>query len=120
MLILGYAALGVFTGLFSNMFGVGGGIIMVPAMVLLFGMSQKGAQGASLAIMIPMALTGAIRYFGNPAMTFNLKMALIVAAFGVVGAFAGSWIASVASALVLRRMFACVMIVAAVQMLLKK
>jgi uncharacterized protein len=72
---LGVALLGAFTGMASGLFGVGGGIVLVPGLVLLFGMTQQSAQGISLATMVPLALVNAFTYFRQGA--FKLDAASI-------------------------------------------
>jgi uncharacterized membrane protein YfcA len=57
-----YIVLGLVSGVFSSTFGVGSGILMIPALVMMFEFTQKSAQGICLAVMAPMALVGAIRY----------------------------------------------------------
>lgn len=51
--ILLYVALGVVAGVLSGLIGVGGGVIIVPALVLMFGLSQPEAQGTTLALLVP-------------------------------------------------------------------
>lgn len=109
---------GLACGIFSALFGVGAGIIMVPSLVLLGGLPQKSAQGVALAIMVPMALAGAIRYKLNPEIHMDLRIILLLSAGGVVGAIAGTWIVARIPGLVLRRMFAVIMVIAAVKMFL--
>ncbi len=113
-----YILVGVLCGVFSAMFGVGSGIIMIPALVLLFHFPQKTAQGTCLAAMVPMALAGAIRYKMNAAIPVDLRVVGWIALGGVAGAVIGAYIAGVLSGPLLRKMFAVVMIVAAVRMLL--
>ncbi|MFB2892620.1 TSUP family transporter [Aerosakkonemataceae cyanobacterium BLCC-F50] len=84
LLLIGLAA-----GVAGGMFGIGGGAIMVPAMVLLMGMDQKFATGTSIAAQIlPIGILGAIVYYreGN----LNLKHALFIAAGLVVGNLFGA------------------------------
>jgi len=119
MTVLWVCLIGLVAGLFGSLFGVGGGIIMVPAMVLLLAMPQKAAQGMSLAVMVPMAITSAVRYWMTPSMTFDLRMAAVMAAMAVGGALVGSAFVVHVPALLLRRLFACVMIATAVRMLWK-
>jgi hypothetical protein len=57
-----YVLLGAVVGVFSGLFGVGGGIIMVPFLVLFASQTQQMAQGISLAVMVPTALGNALRY----------------------------------------------------------
>jgi len=112
-----YVLLGVVCGIFGAMFGVGSGIIMVPALVLLFGLLQKSAQGTCLAVMVPMALVGALRYKWNPDIHMDLSIIALLSAGAVVGALIGSSIAGALSGSLLRKMFAVVMIAVAVKML---
>ncbi|XWK90634.1 MAG: TSUP family transporter [Phormidium sp.] len=84
LLLIGLAA-----GVAGGMFGIGGGAIMVPAMVLLMGMDQKFATGTSIAAQIlPIGILGAIVYHreGN----LNIKHALLIAAGLVVGNLFGA------------------------------
>lgn len=88
LLIIGLAA-----GVAGGMFGIGGGAIMVPAMVLLLGMDQKFATGTSIAAQIlPIGLLAAIVYHrsGN----LNFKHALIIALGLVIGNFFGALFAN--------------------------
>ena len=74
----GFLGLGAVVGLFSGLFGVGGGIIMVPALVLVAGYTQHMAQGISLGAMVFTAIAGAFRYFkgGNLDLTVAALLAL--------------------------------------------
>lgn len=88
LLLIGLAA-----GVAGGMFGIGGGAIMVPAMVLLMGMDQKFATGTSIAAQIlPIGLLGAAVYYrsGN----INIKYAVIIAVGLVVGNLFGALFAS--------------------------
>lgn len=58
--ILGLVVLGFITGVLSGILGVGGGIVIVPMLILLFGQSDVAAKGTSLAMMIPTAISGTI------------------------------------------------------------
>ena len=114
-----YVILGISVGVFSSTFGVGSGIVLIPALVLIFSVPQKSAQGICLAVMVPMALVGAMRYRLNPEIVMDLKIIVMLSAFGVVGAYLGSGIAAYVSASVLRKLFAVIMIAAAIKMLMK-
>jgi len=113
-----YILVGLACGIFSATFGVGSGIILVPALVLIFALPQKSAQGICLAAMVPMALAGAIRYKMNPDIRVDMWIVGLLAVGGVVGAVIGASIAGRVSGLMLRRMFAIIMIIAAVRMLM--
>ena len=81
--------IGLVAGIAGGMFGIGGGAIMVPAMVLLMGMDQKFATGTSIAAQIlPIGLLGAIVYHRNG--NLNIKHALMIAAGLVVGNLFGA------------------------------
>ena len=113
-----YVVAGLVCGTFSAVFGVGSGIILVPTLVLIFSLGQKSAQGICLAAMVPMVLVGAIRYKMNPAIDVKLTIVVFLAVGGVVGALIGSWIAGALPASLLRKIFAVVMLVAAMRMLI--
>ncbi len=84
------AAVGLVSGIMSGMFGIGGGgVIIVPALVYLFGFSQHSAIGTSLAILLPPVGLGAvIEYYRNGHV--DLRSAFVVA----LGLFLGAWISS--------------------------
>jgi uncharacterized membrane protein YfcA len=81
------AGIGLGAGVLSGLFGVGGGIIMVPAMVLLAGMTQQRASASSLASIVPIAAVGAL-IFGRadsvdvPAAAILIVASLIGVQFG--------------------------------------
>lgn len=86
-------AIGLIAGVAGGMFGIGGGAIMVPAMVLLMGMDQKFATGTSVAAQIlPIGLLAAIVYYKNG--NLNPKYAVIIAIGLVVGNFFGALFAN--------------------------
>ncbi len=94
--------IGLVAGIASGLLGIGGGVIMVPAMVFLLGLSQHLAQGTSLAVIIPTAAAGAVTHFriGN----VRLNTALWLSIGGMAGAVAGA-LAAVASSDELLRVF---------------
>ncbi len=108
-----FAALGVVVGFFSSIFGVGGGIIMIPALVLLFGFGQHAAQGVSLAVMVPTALTGAMRYWH--AWDVHLGAAVAICVGSIPAAGLGGKLAQDLPQATLRSMFALFMVAAAVR-----
>jgi uncharacterized protein len=90
--ILLLIAIGLVAGIFSGMIGLGGALIIIPALVLLIGMSQHQAQGTSLAVMLPpIGILAAYNYY--KAGHLNLKFAMIIAAAFILGAYFGSGIA---------------------------
>ncbi|MBS1773253.1 MAG: sulfite exporter TauE/SafE family protein [Bacteroidetes bacterium] len=111
LLLIGMAA-----GMMSSMVGIGGGVIIVPALVLIFGMSQKLAQGTSLALMLPpIGILGVINYYKQGYVDF--KMAAVVCVAFIIGSFFGSKIALGLDTIVVKRIFAVFMIMVAVKYL---
>ena len=115
-----YILVGCIGGIFSATFGVGSGIILIPVLVLAFALPQKSAQGICLAVMVPMALVGAMKYKMNPDIDVSMVIVVLLAIGAVVGALIGASLAAWMSALTLRRLFAIVMIVAAGRLLTTK
>ena len=109
--------LGVACGFLGGLLGLGGGILMVPALVLL-AYPQKEAQGMALAVMVPMAIVGAIRYKMHPEIDFQLPVVAMLAVGSVCGVLGGAWLAAKLDATILRRLFACIMIIAALKLML--
>lgn len=114
-----YIIAGVAAGIISSMFGVGGGILMVPVLVLGFSFGQKSAQGMSLFIMLPMALAGAIRYKLNPDIPVNLAVCGLVALGGIAGAMIGTQLVFNIPEAVLKRIFAVFIIITGIHMIIK-
>jgi uncharacterized membrane protein YfcA len=110
------AAIGLGAGVLSGLFGVGGGIILVPALALLAGMAQQRASATSLAAIVPIAAVGAL-VFGR-AESVDLAAALVLAAGSVVGVQAGTWLMPKVGDERLRIGFAIFMVAVALTMLL--
>lgn len=109
--------IGMFAGVFSGMVGIGGGIIMVPALVLLVGMSQHEAQSTSLAITLPpITLLSVMQYY--KAGYFNWKYATVVAIAFFIGSYFGGKIAVGMSEAIIKKVFACFLILVAIKMLI--
>ena len=110
------AALGFAAGLLSGMFGVGGGILFVPTLALVVGLSQLSAQATSLAAMIPVVAAGAWRQhrYGN----VRWRTAAVVGAASVAGVAAGAALAESLANDVLRRLFASLLVLTAAQLAL--
>lgn len=106
--ILAMLLVGIAAGLLSGMFGVGGGIIIVPALVLLFGMAQHGANATSLvALLLPVGILGVLEYYRAGRITMeNVWMGLLLALGLLIGAFFGAKLANQLPGSVLRKAFA--------------
>jgi len=115
MSIVGLVALGLVAGVFASALGVGGGVFFVPALVVLFGFSQQLAQGTSLAVILPTAIVGTIVHHRRRRVVW--PVALQVSVGGVVGALAGSQLALALDPVLLRRMFATLLVALVVRML---
>lgn len=82
-----YILLGIAAGVLGGMFGIGGGTILIPALVFFFGLTQHQAQGTTLAIMVPpIGLLAALKYYYNG----NVKLGM--AGFICLGFFFGGLI----------------------------
>jgi uncharacterized protein len=87
--LLGLLALGLVAGLLSSLVGIGGGIVIVPALVFLFAMTQKMAQGTSLALLLPpVGFFAVMNYYKAGYVDIKIAGVLIVAF--VAGSFIGS------------------------------
>jgi uncharacterized protein len=87
-----FLAIGLGAGLLSGMFGIGGGIVIVPALVLLAHMTQKTATGTSLAaLLLPVGALGAYEYYKAGAV--EGRAALLIAPGLLVGALIGAKVA---------------------------
>ena len=112
-------AIGLFAGVFSGMIGLGGGLIIIPALMYLLHMDQHAAQGTSLALMLPpIGLMAAYNYYKAGALN-NQFAAVIAIAFFVGGYFGSRWALNMPEAL-LRKIFAVTLIVVAIKMLWTK
>ncbi|NQT23591.1 MAG: sulfite exporter TauE/SafE family protein [Candidatus Omnitrophica bacterium] len=90
MQLIAYVLVGLAAGIASGFFGIGGGIIMIPAFLFLFGLTQHQAQGTSLAIMIPpIGLLAAMRYYRAG----NVKVSIAI--FACIGFFFGGYLGAV-------------------------
>ena len=115
MLALVFVLSGVIMGLLSALFGIGGGIVLIPILVTLLGFDQRLAAGTSLAVMIPIALLGAIR-LTRPGLT-QWAIGLRLGIGGIVGGVVGSQLAQRLPADVLAWIFAALLLVVAVRMM---
>jgi len=113
--------IGLVSGIVSGLFGVGGGIVMVPAMVLLLSppiRDIKQAVGTSLLVIIPTALMGSYKHFtqGN----IEWRTALALAPLAITGSYLGAWLTTQISSANLKRAFGGVLISVGVKLLFFK
>jgi len=114
--ILLFVLLGLAAGFISGLIGIGGGVIIVPALVFLFGLSQHQAQGTTLALLVPpIGLLGAWTYYKQGYV--DVKIAACVCLGFLLGSLFGSQIAVSAPTGVLKKVFGIAMLGIAVKMI---
>ncbi len=112
MSILLYVGIGLAAGIMSGLFGIGGGIIIVPALLLLAKMPAQMATGTSLGVLVlPVVSLGAWTYYRNG--NLNFKVSLMVAAGLLIGSWIGATYAQGLAPDLLRRLFAVFLVVVA-------
>lgn len=115
--LLALAGVGLATGGLSAVLGVGGGIVLVPALVLGFEFSQHAAEGTSLAVIVPTALLGAARHTVRGYTRW--RTGLTVGAGGILGGLGGAVVALTLQGLLLQRLFAVFLLVMGAHVLLR-
>jgi uncharacterized membrane protein YfcA len=114
-----YILLGLAAGIFGGMFGIGGGSIMIPAMVYIFGFSQHQAQGTTLAAMVPpIGLLAAWRYW--QAGNVKLSPAAFICIGFFVGGLFGANLAQNVSDPLLKKIFGVFLLFVSLEMILGK
>lgn len=114
---IGIAMIGLAGGFASGLFGVGGGLLFVPLLVLLLNMNLHLAIGTSLAAIVPTALAGACRHFSERSV--DLGIALLLAIFAMAGAWLGAGVSLKLELVLLRRLFALFLFVLAFRLFFK-
>ncbi len=101
--ILRLAIIGLVIGFFSGLFGVGGGVILVPLLIVFVGFTQRNASGTSLAAVLPTAIAGTIAYASHGSVDWIAGALLAAGAIG--GSLLGTWLLHKIPQLVLRWIF---------------
>jgi uncharacterized protein len=110
-----YLAIGLVAGILSGLFGIGGGVVIVPALILLARMPTPTATGTSLgALLLPVGALGAWTYYKNGHLDF--RASALVAVGLAAGVFFGAAVAQGIAPGVLRRAFAVLLVAVAVRM----
>lgn len=108
--------IGLLAGIVSGMVGVGGGIIVVPALVLLLGFTQQQAQGTSLGLLLlPVGILAVWNYYQKGQV--DIKIVLIMAVAFTLGGWLGSKVALSIPQAALKKVFASVLIIVGIKML---
>lgn len=115
--ITGLVVLGLIVGVLSGLLGVGGGVIVVPALILLFGSSDLIAKGTSLLMMVPTAISGT---FGNALRrNIDLPAAAVIGVSACTTTVLGAVVSGLLSPMVANALFAGFLVVIAIQMIIR-
>jgi uncharacterized membrane protein YfcA len=107
-----YLATGLLAGVLSGIFGIGGGLLIVPALIFFGKMSQRAAVGTSLgALLLPVGALGVYAYWREGDV--NLKAAAWIAAGMFVGAYGGATLALMVNEASMKRVFAVLLVLVA-------
>ncbi len=118
-LIWAYLLLGLVAGVASGIVGIGGGVIIIPALVYLFGFSQHLAQGTTVALLVPpIGILAAYIYYKNGFIDF--KASSFICLSFVLGGFIGSKIAVNISTDILQKIFGVIIVIIGLSMIFKK
>lgn len=110
--IVALVAIGFTTGTLAGLLGIGGGVIMVPAMVVLFGIMPVIAKGTSVAVIVPSSLVGTLR--NRKHSNADLRVAFAIGVAGVASAVVGSLIAKSLDDVVSNALFATLLVIVAI------
>jgi len=117
--ILLYLLLGLVAGTLSGLIGIGGGVIIVPALIFLFGLTQHQAQGTTLALLVPpIGFLAALVYYKNGYV--NMRIATFVCIGFFLGGLIGARIATGLSSRVLEKVFGVALLLISIKMILAK
>jgi uncharacterized membrane protein YfcA len=113
------ALVGAAAGLLGGVFGIGGAIIIIPALVMMLGYSQQMAQGTALMMFVlPVGALAAFQYYQKGFI--DVKAALILAAFFLIGGYFGAKFATAIPQDVLKKIFAVMLVGIAIKMWFQK
>jgi len=112
-------AIGVLAGFTGGALGLGGGVVIVPALVFIMGFSQHEAQGTSLAVIVfPVALLGAYNYYRSGYV--NVKYVIILALAFFIGSYLGSLLSINLPAKVLKKIFGITILLLSLKLIIEK
>ncbi|MBN2588980.1 MAG: sulfite exporter TauE/SafE family protein [Sedimentisphaerales bacterium] len=119
MYIILYLLLGLFTGTLSGLFGIGGAVIIIPTLVLLFKFNQHMAQGTTLALMIPpIGLLAALTYYKQGFVDFKIAGLICLGFF--IGGLIGAKVAVQIPDQILKKMFGFFLLLVSLKMIFTK
>ena len=111
LVVLGFGA-----GILTGIMGVGGGVVMVPMMVLLLGVSQHLAQGISMLVIIPTVMVAILKLRNSNL--FEYRTALLLAAGSIVGSLLSSNMVQLIDGVILKRIFGVLVVYSSIRMIL--
>lgn len=109
--------IGLVTGLINGLFGSGGGILVVPALVFLVGLDDYKAHATAISIILPLSIISTFIYFKNNILRFDIGSIIILG--GVIGSFIGAKFLKKVPNKILRKIFASLIIITALRMIFK-
>lgn len=118
MTIIAYIAIGALAGLLGGAFGIGGGIVMVPALLFLFKQDIHLAIGTSMMVIVPIAISGALRHYSLN--NVQLQIAFFAGLGGIIGVIIGASIIIKIPAFYIKRVFALFLIYSAIRLWFSK
>jgi len=114
-----FLLLGLLAGILSGLLGLGGGILIVPALVFVFGLTQHTAQGTTLALLVPpIGLLAAWTYYKQGYV--DLKIAGLICLGFFLGGLFGAKLAVLVSEIMLKRLFGAALLIVALKMILSR
>lgn len=114
-----FLILGLSVGVISGVIGIGGGVLLTPALVFLFGFTQHGAQGTTIALLVPpIGLLAAWTYYQEGDV--NLKVAALICIGFFIGGLVGAKLAVNLPDLWLRKIFGLTMLALGIKMMISK
>jgi uncharacterized protein len=109
--------IGLLAGALSGLIGIGGGVVMIPALVLVFGFQQRMAQGTTLAAMVlPIGIFAAWEYYKSGFV--DMKVALFIALGFLIGGYFGARFAVGIDEVILRKVFGVVLLALSIKLIL--
>ena len=111
IVVLGFGA-----GILTGIMGVGGGVVMVPMMVLLLGVSQHLAQGISMLVIIPTVMVAILKLRNSNL--FEYRTALLLAAGSIGGSLLSSNVVQLIDGVLLKRIFGVLVVYSSIRMIL--
>ena len=117
--VIAFLSLGLLAGVLTGLLGLGGGILIVPALVFVFGLTQHTAQGTTLALMVPpIGLLAAWTYWRQGHV--DIKIAALICLGFFFGGLIGAKLAGSINAVLLKKLFGVALLVTALKMILSR